>query len=146
MGSSSTRSFMRAFDNVFPAGLQLVMGLLIAALPPSVHGADLAPSEAAKIEYLIVGISELQQAQFIRNGRAHDAKSAASHLRRKLKAAGPRVQSAEDFIVLCATGSSITGKPYRIRFSDGRVVDAQQYFRRRLADYPVRTEPGESDG
>lgn len=88
--------------------------------------------EEAKIRYLIESVETLQGATFIRNGSEYDAKKAADHLRLKLKRAGERVKTAEDFIRLCGSKSSISGKAYRIRFSDGRTLDTETFFRKRL--------------
>ena len=88
--------------------------------------------EADKIQYLISSVEALKGAKFIRNGKAYDARKAADHLRLKLKAAGDRVKTAEDFIRLCASKSSFSGEPYRIRFSDGVTMEAEVYFRNRL--------------
>jgi hypothetical protein len=117
--------------------MKFLVALVLAALSVSVCAADLSPVEAAKIEYLITSVGELQQAQFIRNGTAHDGASAANHLRRKLKAAGSRIRTADDFIRLCASASSMTGAPYRIRFFDGREIDTSDYFREKLDEYPA---------
>jgi hypothetical protein len=92
--------------------------------------------EEAKISYLLAAVETLEGAQFIRNGRAYDAPTAASHLRLKLAVAGDRVKTAEDFIQLCASRSSRSGKPYRVRFSDGTTVNAEQFFRDRLNLFP----------
>lgn len=89
-------------------------------------------SEAAKIEALIASVEQLRGAVFIRNGTEHDAVKAAGHLRRKLDHAGKRVKTAEQFIKHLATGSSISGKPYKIRFADGRSVDSAAFFREQL--------------
>ena len=102
-------------------------GLALAAGP--------APLEARKIDFLIGAIETLQDAQFIRNGTAYDAAAAASHLRLKLRYAGSRVASADDFIRLCATGSSLSGKPYQIRYTDGRVVSSEAFLRQRLNEF-----------
>jgi hypothetical protein len=122
--------------------MKFLVSLMLAALSVAVCAANLAPTEAAKIEYLITSVGELQQAQFIRNGTAHDAVSAANHLRRKLKAAGSRIKTADDFIRLCASASSITGAPYRIRFFDGSEIDARDYFRQKLDEYLALERPG----
>jgi len=98
-------------------------------------------SEAQKIQALIASVEQLDGAVFIRNGTEHDAAKAAAHLRRKLGYAGKRVQTAEQFIDHLATGSSMTGKPYRIRFKDGHSVESAVYFReqlRRLESLPAR--------
>ncbi len=89
-------------------------------------------SEAEKIQALIASVEKLPGAVFIRNGTEHDAVKAAEHLRRKLGYAGKRVQTAEQFIQHLATGSSMTGKPYRIRFADGHSVESAAYFREQL--------------
>ena len=89
-------------------------------------------SEAQKIQALIAAIEGLKGAVFIRNGSEYDAAKAAAHLRRKLDYAGKRVQTADQFIQHLATGSSMTGKPYTIRFADGHSVESAVYFREQL--------------
>ena len=89
-------------------------------------------TEAAKIQSLIASIEQLQGAVFIRNGSEYDGAKAAAHLRRKLDYAGSKVKTAEQFIDLLATGSSMTGKPYKIRFADGHSVESAVYFREQL--------------
>ena len=115
--------------------MTILLTLAIFALALPTNASELPPAEAAKIEYLIDSIGELEDAQFIRNGKAHEAVEAAAHLRRKLKAAGSRIRSAEDFIIRCASASSMTGRPYRIRFGDGREIDSAQFLRQKLAEY-----------
>ena len=99
---------------------------------------DLSPAQSARIEYLIGAIESLPNARFIRNGTSYDAKAAADHLRLKLRYAGSRVRSAEDFIRYCASQSSMSGLPYQIRFSDGRVISSEEYLRQMLAGYEER--------
>ncbi|MBP1749971.1 MAG: hypothetical protein H6Q52_2510 [Deltaproteobacteria bacterium] len=89
-------------------------------------------SEAAKIQYLIASVETLEGAKFIRNGNEYDARSASSHLRLKLKTAGKKVKTAEDFIKYCASKSSITGEPYLMRFADGTTVKSEAFFRNKL--------------
>jgi len=89
-------------------------------------------SEAAKIRYLIGSVEALQGATFLRNGGEYDAKKAADHLRLKLKMAGDRVKTAEDFIRLCGSKSSVSDEAYRMRFSDGTTMNAEAFFREQL--------------
>jgi hypothetical protein len=98
-------------------------------------------NEEAKIQYLISSIETLKGANFIRNGKMYDAGRAADHLRLKLKAAGNRVKTAEDFIRLCASKSSLSGEPYRIRFSDGTTVETEVFFHNRLKAFSEKTNP-----
>jgi len=96
--------------------------------------------ELRKIEYLISSIADLNGAVFIRNGKEYDSPRAADHLRLKLRYAGGRVKTAEDFIVYCATGSSITGMAYQIKFADGRIVAAAAFLRDRLIVYAAQEQ------
>jgi hypothetical protein len=79
--------------------------------------------EKRKIEFLISSI-----------GTEHTGKEAAEHLRMKLQNA-LAVQTADDFIRLCASKSSITGKPYMIRLSNGKTIKSEEYFREKLKEY-----------
>jgi len=91
--------------------------------------------EIKKIDFLISSIDHLKEAKFIRNGTEHDGKEAAEHLRMKLQKAGGKVQTADDFIRLCASKSIISGQPYMIRSSDGKTINSEQYFREKLKEY-----------
>jgi hypothetical protein len=99
-----------------------------------------SPVETRKIEHLIAAIESLPNAQFVRNGTAYDAKSAADHLRLKWKNAGDKVATAEDFIRLCGSSSSMSGKPYQIRFADGHVITSESFLREQLAKYNAATQ------
>ncbi|MGI9343934.1 MAG: DUF5329 family protein [Gammaproteobacteria bacterium] len=55
---------------------------------------------------------------FHRNGKDHSPAEARDHLAMKLRRAGARIDTAEDFIKYLATKSSWTGKPYSIRCAD----------------------------
>ena len=109
-------------------------GLLAALLSFFIAGMAWASAtaphatEQARIEALIGAVGKLQGATFIRNGSEHTAAEAADHLRLKWKNAGSRVRTAEDFIRVCASESSMSGRKYRIRFADGREVDSADYF------------------
>ena len=115
--------------------MRSLFGALLVMISAVVLAGDLTPLESRKIEYLIEAIGTLQNAQFIRNGTSYGAKAAADHLRLKLKNAGSRVATADDFIRFCASASSVSGTPYRIKFADGRVVTSEAYLRERLAEF-----------
>ena len=112
-----------------------LLWLLILSVGAFAHAADATSLEGQKINYLIASIETLQGAQFIRNGTAYNAKAAADHLRLKLRMAGSRVVTADDFIRLCASVSSVSGTPYQIRFTDGRWVSSEAYLRQKLAEF-----------
>jgi hypothetical protein len=109
--------------------------LLILSISAFGHAEDSKSLEGRKIDFLIASIETLQGAQFIRNGTAYNAKAAADHLRLKLRMAGSRVSTADDFIRLCASASSVSGTPYQIRFTDGSAVTSEAYFRQKLIEF-----------
>ena len=106
--------------------------LLLLAMFFSTSAPAASLTEEQKIDALIHSVEVLPGAEFIRNGSAHDGKAAAEHLRRKRSNAGGRVKTAGDFITYCASRSSTSGKPYRIRFANGETVDAEVFFRAEL--------------
>jgi hypothetical protein len=66
---------------------------------------------------------------------AYDGHVAAELLRLKLRNGGTGVVTAENLIRPCGSSSSVSGQPYRIRFADGRTIDAAQCVRARLAEF-----------
>ncbi|MFA5180735.1 MAG: DUF5329 family protein [Syntrophales bacterium] len=109
--------------------------LIVFVLPAAVCAYAQDSREAAKIRYLIASVETLEGAKFIRNGSEYDARAAANHLRLKLKNAGKRVRTAEDFIKFCGSKSSMTGEPYLIRFTDGTAMKTEVFFRKKLAAF-----------
>jgi len=112
-------------------GIFFLLGFLTA---PAFSQQDV---EQRKIEYLINSIADLHDGQFIRNATEYDSQQAADHLRLKLRSAGGRVKTAENFIDYCATSSSITGDAYQIKFADGHMVATAAFLRGKLAEYPA---------
>lgn len=117
--------------------------LLVLAVFAGTAFATPAPSAVVdrEIGELIASIERLPKAQFLRNGDVHTAAEAGAHLRLKRKKAGARIKSAEDFITYCATGSSLTGKPYRIRLADGTEVASADFLRARLRELRAHAPP-----
>lgn len=87
-----------------------------------------------EINYLIRYI-ENSGARFIRNGSEYSAKEGADHMRDKLKSAGRRVKTAEDFIAGIATKSYLSGKPYLVKLTDGKTVPTGPWLTEALAKY-----------
>jgi hypothetical protein len=106
--------------------LMLCATALVAAQTPA--------AETQRIESLILSVEQLSNAKFIRNGTAYEARAAADHLRLKWREAGTRVKTAQQFIELCGSRSSVSGKPYEIRFADGTVVTSEAFLRAKLKE------------
>jgi hypothetical protein len=110
---------------------------LVLAIPAQLSAArqPIRPvAEQTKIDFLL-GEVKNSPAIFIRNGSEYPASRAAAHLLSKLNFAGRRVQNARQFIVGIATHSEASGKPYEIRWPDGRRQPLAEWLLERLAFY-----------
>ncbi len=90
-------------------------------------------TEKQKIEYLIQSVEKLEGAKFYRNGNWYSPQEAADHLRLKLKNAGNRIKTARQFIDRIASQSSMSGKAYKIKYKDGRILEAKLFFNQILS-------------
>ena len=99
-------SFFKFAATAFLACNLLFSGVALA-VPPA--------AERHRIDLLLSAIEKQQNLVFIRNGSEHTAEEAASHLRRKMRSAGERISTAEEFIDNLATAASLSGKPYMVR-------------------------------
>ena len=126
---------------MFFAGSALLAAAPVAANPPapsaSVSATNAPFTEQQKIEILLSEVGRLQGAVFIRNGSEYSAAQAVEHMRYKWKHAGGLVKTAQDFIVVCATKSSMSGQPYKIRFADGKTVASAEFLEQQLKRMPA---------
>ena len=105
--------------------------VFIAFLLLAASGAALAdpapPAARAEIDALL---ARLEACEFNRNGAWHTAAAARSHLLMKLKYLEDRnaVQTAEQFISLAASASSVSGKPYLVRCGAMAPVESKAWL------------------
>jgi hypothetical protein len=100
---------------------------------PALCGRD--AREQTRIDFLLHEVETSAGIKFIRNGTEHDGPAAARHLRSKLSAAGVRIATAEDFVKYCASESSLTHRKYKVKLTDGTVLDAAAYFQAELRKF-----------
>ena len=112
--------------------LLIAAAIMCCLLAHRARADDGADKETAKIEALIKHVEALDGAKFIRNGTAYDAKTAGKFLRAKWDRNKDEVKTAGDFIEKLATKSSTSGKPYMIRFKDGKEVESGGYLTEQL--------------
>ena len=122
-----------SFRALLPCGMQTA----ILAFSLFASGAVIAqaPSPVAEREITQM-FSALQgsQCEFYRNGTWHNAQKASAHLQRKYDYLRKRglVTSAEAFIDLAATRSSMSGKPYQVRCDKAEPMPSKSWFTRKL--------------
>ncbi len=114
----------------------LVGMAIFTAVAPRVAVAQSAPAaEKQKIEMLIRQIGELKDANFVRNGSTYGPITAVHFLRAKWTANDAEVKTAHDFIDKVASVSGTSGKPYLIRFKDGREIKSRDFLLEELTKW-----------
>lgn len=106
--------------------------------------ARLLAGPTEEIESLLSYVGNLSGAKFVRNGEAHAPADAVAHMRLKWSKQKGRINTAEDFIAQCASKSTVSGKPYLIRYDDGREETAGKVLLRRLAEIRAAATEGNS--
>lgn len=101
---------------------------ILVMLPSLAPAADDQEKKNAKIEALIAHVEGLDGAKFIHNDSEYDAKTAGKFLRAKWDRDKKEIKTAADFIAKVATKSSTSGKPYKIKFKDGKEVESGPYL------------------
>ena len=102
--------------------------ILILATASFLHAQNLPAIEKQKIETLIKRVGDLKDGKFVRNGSAYESKTAVRFLRGKWSANSDDVKSAHDFIDKVASMSGTSGKPYLIRFKDGKEIKSSEFL------------------
>ena len=109
--------------------VQFTILLIALLITPSILRAQTLPvTETQKIDALIEHVGELKDAKFIRNGSSYEPATAVRFLRGKWNANKAEVQTARDFIDKVATKSGTSGKPYLMRYSDGKEIPSREFL------------------
>ena len=103
--------------------------VLVLAAAPSIAATDCLDDT---VQTLLTRVSESGYV-YIRNGKEHDARDAAKHMRRKYEHFEDEIETPEQFIELAATKSMMTGRRYRIRLTDGTEMDTSDWLLEELA-------------
>ena len=120
----------------------LAIGLVVSAVGQA------APPAVAQVEvdYLLATIAQ-SGCQFNRNGTWYDGARAVAQMANKYSYLVMRdaIKTADDFIEMAASRSSVTGSSYWISCSDARPVKSGQWLKERLAAYrQINSVPGAS--
>ncbi len=106
---------------------------LFAVLLTAAIASGLDPQSKSEVEELISFV-QTSGVRFIRNGTVYSGAEGADHLRDKLARAGDRVKTTDDFITGIASKSSLSGKPYVVKFADGRTQPTGDWLHEHLAE------------
>ena len=109
------------FRRPFLLAMTTLLALRAAAAAPPAH-------EQSRIDKLIRFVETQKDMKFVRNGTEYSCAEAAKFLRGKMESMGAEVKTARDFIERIATKSSMSGKPYHVKFADGRMMPSAQFL------------------
>jgi hypothetical protein len=110
--------------------------LLLAAGPASSQ-----PSGQAEqaIQHLIAYVSG-SDLRFVRNASEYTPPEAAAHMDKKYRHFRDDIETADDFIELCATQSLLSGKPYLVIDRQGREHRTSDWLRAELAAWQAHSQ------
>ncbi len=80
---------------------------------------------------------EQSECNFVRNGKQHDSLTARQHIEKKYNYYRDQITTTEDFIQYSATGSSLTGKPYKVNCK-GISMDSSEWLNTELVKMRAR--------
>ncbi|MBQ4834751.1 DUF5329 domain-containing protein [Pseudoalteromonas luteoviolacea] len=89
---------------------------------------------STEVQHLLAFI-EAANCQYERNGTMHSAQDAKAHIYKKYNYYQDDINSAEDFIRLAATKSSLSGKHYQIHCPNKPVTKSSEWLLAELAKY-----------
>ncbi|MHC4756292.1 MAG: DUF5329 family protein, partial [Planctomycetota bacterium] len=89
-------------------------------------------SEQDMIEKMISSLQQLSDSKFIRNGKEYTIDEAVTHIKRKWEWKKSEIKTAEDFITITGSKSSVSGEPYLIKHPDGKVMKLEDWFQKQL--------------
>jgi len=116
------------------AGFVLAIFMLLAAGPASSQ-----PSYQIDqtIRHLIAYVSG-SDLRFVRNATVYTQSEAAAHMEKKYRHFLDDIETAEDFIELCATKSLLSGKPYLVIDRQGNESRTSDWLKAELAAWQAR--------
>lgn len=110
--------------------------LLALLLPLNVLADQLSPAAKEEISHLFSSL-ETSGCEFYRNGTWHDSNAAGTHLKKKYQYLLDKglLSSAESFIAMAATKSSLSGTPYQVRCGKADTIESATWFSNELQNY-----------
>jgi hypothetical protein len=99
--------------------------------------ADVPVEQEPEVEHLINYLAD-SDCQMVRNGKSHDGRDGAKHVRRKYGHFRKEISNTEDFIRYSATKSTISGRYYDVLCPGEAPVRSQDWLLNELKAYRSR--------
>ena len=107
-----------------------LLPLLLLVLPAAVPATEMQDEISHLLQFV-----ESTTCQYERNGDLHTGTEAVEHIRRKFEHFRDRIDSAEKFIELAATKSTISGRYYVVHCAGQPEVTSRDWLLRELKRY-----------
>ena len=130
------------FMPALPSKRRLAAIITVVLSTATISGCSSAaptPAAAKEIETLISHVAALEQVSVRGGPLTVGGPTAALFLRHELGEKSALIDSAEDFIRLCATRSAQTGRTYEVAFQGGKVLPAEAVLRQVLSAQRARS-------
>ncbi|MES2068875.1 MAG: DUF5329 domain-containing protein [Pseudomonadota bacterium] len=126
---------MKSFRKLLQAALLLLPLLMVGGASAATDRAVVKREVDHLLDTLVVS-----KCQFNRNGDWYDGADAKSHLTKKYDYFLIRgeISSAESFIELAASKSSMSGRAYLVKCGDGKPMESGPWLKQELARYRMR--------
>jgi uncharacterized protein DUF5329 len=111
---------------------------LLATLWLPYSASSMTDDTAAPIINHLLAYVEDSNCVFIRNDKEYNSKEAAKHLKGKYDYLMYKVKTAEDFIEIAGSKSTVSGKPYWVRCAGHSPVLSANWLMQELSDYRKR--------
>ncbi|WP_326535873.1 DUF5329 domain-containing protein [Pseudorhodoferax sp.] len=113
--------------------MRLALALFAGWLALAAQAAPPPARVQTEIDALLAAL-QASGCEFERNGRWHAGAEARTHLQSKREYLEGRdaIRTAEDFITLAASESSMSGRPYRVRCAGSAPVDSRGWLQQQL--------------
>ena len=101
---------------------------------PSIALAATDDTLVGTINHLLAYV-EASNCVFIRNGKEHDSKEAAKHIKAKYDYFMFNIKTPEEFIEKAASKSVLGGQPYEVRCGDHLPIPSAEWLTQELFNY-----------
>jgi hypothetical protein len=98
---------------------------------------DVPVEQEVEVEHLINYLAD-SDCQMVRNGKSHDGKDGANHVRRKYAHFRKEILNTEDFIQYSATKSTLSRKYYEVHCPGEAPVRSRDWLLEELKAYRSR--------
>lgn len=119
----------------------LSLGILLSSYLIALGGETGSQKENTKeaITYMIDRVAN-SHLVFTRNGTEYSSREAADHIRKKCEYFKSRIKTPEDFILVCASKSIASGRPYLVTTARGK-IPVEKWLGEMLTDWKRKKFP-----